>query len=113
MSHSLHLARRGRALVFRRRVPAAARKSFRSAFLCFSLETHLLAEGRRRAARATRFTDAAFAVLEACGGTMLDETTVQTVTVTLVDRRGIRTHLRGDRRPIGTPLALGSTVLPS
>jgi hypothetical protein len=66
--HAPYIVRRGNALAFRRRVPKGHAGFFRSAFLQTGLGTHLLAERRRRVLRATAFTSAAFAMLEACEG---------------------------------------------
>ena len=79
-----NLHRRGDGLVFRRRVPRAARTLMRTAFLRLPLGTHLLREGRRMAAHATRFTDAAFALVVACGGEMLDPVDVERVVLDLM-----------------------------
>jgi integrase len=79
-----NLCRRGDGLLFRRRVPKRAERFFRSRFLSLPLQTHLLREGRRMAAHATRFTDAAFTLVVACGGPMLDAQDIERVVVDLM-----------------------------
>lgn len=84
MSLGPNLQRRGDGLLFRRRIPRRAETFFRSRFLSLPLQTHLLREGRRMAAHATRFTDAAFTLVVACGGGMLDAQDTERVVVDLL-----------------------------
>ena len=72
-AHPSYLIRRGATLVFRRRVPGSLEKICRKSFWAVSLRTHLLAEGRRRAAIAARFTDDLIGLVEAVGADMLEE----------------------------------------
>ncbi|SEA96237.1 site-specific integrase [Rubrimonas cliftonensis] len=84
MGSGSNLQRRGEGLLFRRRVPRGAQGSFRVRVLTLPLGTHLLREGRRMAAHATRFTDAAFTLVVACGGGMLNAEDIERVVVDLM-----------------------------
>ncbi|WP_022707798.1 DUF6538 domain-containing protein [Paracoccus zeaxanthinifaciens] len=68
-----YIIRRGATLVFRRRVPSCVTILYRKSFFAFSLRTHLIAEGRRRAAIARRFTDDLIGLIEVCGAEMREE----------------------------------------
>ncbi len=83
-AHTPYLLRRGATLVFRRRLPNAARPFFRKKFFVLSLRTHLLAQARRRAAIATRFTDDLIGLIEACGADMLIERQMDAVVDELI-----------------------------
>ena len=72
-SHTPYILRRGTALVYRRRVPMPLRQLYQKSFFSFSLRTYFVAEGRRRAAVATRFVDDLVNFVEACGPKMFGE----------------------------------------
>ncbi|MGP1357359.1 DUF6538 domain-containing protein [Roseicyclus sp.] len=66
-AQGIHILRRGATLVFRRRVPASLARVRKQSVFAFSLRTHVLSEGRRRAAFAARCTDDLIGWVEAFG----------------------------------------------